>query len=191
MLAELAHGGRALELGIGSGRIALPLAERGIEVHGIDASEAMISRLRARPGGQALPVTLGNFADVQVGEFSLIFVVFNTFFGLQTQEDQLRCFRNVADHLKDDGVFLIETFVPDMKRFNDGQELRAYAVTTEHVTLQISQHDPVTQHLKSQFVVFRNNDLSELQRNERKDGGLKSKNYSIQMGARDLFRRCE
>ena len=160
MLAELADGGRALELGIGTGRIALPLAERGIEVHGIDASEAMTSRLRARPGGQALPVTLGNFADVQVeGEFSLIFVVFNTFYGLQTQEDQVRCFRNVADHLKDDGVFLIEAFVPDMKRFNDGQEVRAYAVTTEHVSLQISQHDPVTQHLKSQFVVFRNNDL--------------------------------
>jgi SAM-dependent methyltransferase len=158
LLAELAQGGRALELGIGTGRIALPLSQKGVEVHGIDASEAMISRLRARPGGEALQVTLGNFADVEVeGKYSLIFVVFNTFFALLTQEDQVRCFRNVADHLYENGVFVIEAFVPDMKRFNDGQEVRAYSVTPEQVSLQISQHNPGAQRLKSQFVVFRNN----------------------------------
>src|SRR5438045_3096199 len=106
-LAGLAHGGRALELGIGTGRIALPLAARGIEVHGIDASPGMIARLRAKPGGAALPVGLGDFAEVAVeGRFSLVFVVFNTFFTLPSQEAQVRCFRNVAAHLADDGVFV-------------------------------------------------------------------------------------
>jgi SAM-dependent methyltransferase len=160
LLVELAQGGRGLELGIGTGRIALPLTQKGVEVHGIDASEAMISRLRARSGGEKLQVTLGDFADVEVeGKFSLIFVVFNTFYALLTQDDQVRCFRNVADHLDDNGLFVIEAFVPDMKRFNDGQEVRAYSVTTEQVSLQISQHNPATQRLKSQFVVFRHNDL--------------------------------
>src|SRR6266571_6023919 len=99
-LAELAGTGPALELAIGTGRVALPLAARGIEVHGIDASEAMVSKLRARPGGESIPVTMGNFADVPVeGEFPLVFVVFNTFFALLTQEEQVRCFRNVAAHL--------------------------------------------------------------------------------------------
>lgn len=156
-LADLAKGGRVLELGIGTGRIALPLAARGNEVHGIDASEAMVSKLFARPGAESIPVTMGNFADVNVdGEFSLVFIVFNTFYGLVTQEEQVRCFRNVALHLEDRGKFLIEAFVPDTKRFTGGQELRTYAVTTEQVSLQASQHDPVNQRLRSQFVVLKN-----------------------------------
>ncbi|HSB12147.1 MAG TPA: methyltransferase domain-containing protein [Blastocatellia bacterium] len=156
-LAELAGGGPVLELGIGTGRIALPLAARGVEVHGIDASEAMVAKLRARPGGDSIPVTMGNLADVQVeGEFSLVFIAFNTIFALLTQEEQVRCFHNVARHLKEGGAFLTEAFVPDMKRFTGGQDLRTYAVTTEHVSLQASQHDSVHQRLKSQFVVIRN-----------------------------------
>lgn len=159
-LAELAQGGRALELGIGTGRFALPLAARGIEVHGIDASEAMVSKLRARAGGESIPVTMGNFAEVQVeGEFSLVFIVFNTFFGLRTQEEQVRCFRNVAAHLAEGGIFVVEAFVPDIKRFIGGQDLRTYAVTTEQVSLQASQHDPVLQRLKSQFIVFKNDQV--------------------------------
>lgn len=156
-LVELAEGGRALEMGIGTGRVALPLAARGIEVHGIDASEAMVTKLRARPGGEAISVTMGNFADFQVeGEFSLVFVVFNTFFGLQTQEEQVRCFRNVADHLADGGTFVLEAFVPDLKRFTGGQEVRTREVTSEHVSVQISLHDPVLQRVKSQHVVLTN-----------------------------------
>src|SRR2546430_3888350 len=94
VLAELAHSGRALELGIGTGRIALPLAARGVEVHGIDASPKMVERLRAKPGGAQVPVTFGDFADVAAdGAFDLVFIVFNTFFALLTQEDQVRCFR--------------------------------------------------------------------------------------------------
>lgn len=159
-LTELAQGGRVLELGIGTGRIALPLAARGIEIHGIDASEAMVSKLRERPGGDAISVAMGNFADVQVeGEFSLVFVAFNTFFALLTQEEQVRCFHNVAAHLKEGGTFVLETFVPDMKRFTGGQEVRAHAVTTEHVSIQVSQHDPVRQRVKGQFVVLRNDQV--------------------------------
>ena len=113
-LAQLAGVGRALELGIGTGRVALPLAERGVEVHGIDASEAMVNQLRAKPGGDAIPVSIGDFADFRVdGSFALVFVVFNTIFGLTTQEAQVQCFRCVAEHLTAGGVFLNEAFVPD------------------------------------------------------------------------------
>ena len=108
-LAELAGAGRALELGIGTGRVALPLTERGVEVHGIDSSETMVARLKAKAGGAQIPVTIGDFADVGVDEqYSLIFVVFNTFFALTSQEYQVRCFRNVAEHLTEDGLFVIE-----------------------------------------------------------------------------------
>ena len=160
-LAELAEGGRALELGIGTGRVALPLVARGIEVHGIDASEAMVTKLRRRPGAESINVTMGNFADVQVaGEFRLIFVVFNTFFGLVTQEEQVRCFQKVAARLGPGGTFVIEVFVPDMSRFQGGQELRTREVTTERVSLQASLHDPVLQRVKSQYIVFRNNQVN-------------------------------
>lgn len=160
-LAELAEGGRALELGIGTGRVALPLVARGIEVHGVDASEAMVAKLRRRPEAESINVTMGNFADVQVaGEFRLIFVVFNTFFGLVTQEEQVRCFQSVAARLGPGGTFVIEVFVPDMKRFTNGQELRTREVTTERVSLQASLHDPVSQHVKSQYIVFSNNQVN-------------------------------
>jgi len=156
-LAELAGGGRALELGIGTGRIALPLAARGIEVHGIEASEAMASKLRAKPGGASIEVTFGNFADVNVNKtFSLIFIVFNTLYALLTQEEQVRCFRNVAARLTDDGVFLLEGFVPDMTLFQKGQNVRATLVTPNRASIQASQHDPVRQRVKSQHIVFVN-----------------------------------
>lgn len=159
-LAELVQGGRALELGIGTGRIALPLSARGIEVHGIDGSPAMVSKLRAKPGGEALPVTMGNFADVDVeGEFSLIFIVYNTFFALLTQEEQVRCFRNVAGHLAAGGGFLLEAFVPDLTHFSGGQSVRATTVTSDRVSLKVSQHDAVRQRVKSQHVVIVNNEV--------------------------------
>ena len=159
-LRELAKGGRVLELGIGTGRVALPLTAHGIEVHGIDASEAMVSRLRAKPGGESIPVTMGNFVDVSVeGKFSLVFVAFNTFFALLTQEEQVQCFRNVAARLADGGVFVIDAFVPDMKRFTGGQEVRAHAVTTEEASIQVSQHDPSRQRVKGQFIVLRNDQV--------------------------------
>jgi len=104
-LAELAQGGPALELGIGTGRVALPLHRRGVEVHGIDGSSAMVEKLRDKPGGEDIPVLLGNFMEVGVsGQFPLIYIVVNTFYGLLTQEDQIRCFRNVAEHLTPEKV---------------------------------------------------------------------------------------
>lgn len=154
-LAEWAGGGRALELGIGTGLVALPLAARGVEVEGIDSSEAMVARLRAKPGGEALRVTMGDFAEVGVGgEFKLIFVVFNTFYALQTQDEQVRCFRNAAARLADGGVFVLEAFVPDASLVGRGQEVKALTVTTERVGLKVSRHDPVGQKIRSQHVVF-------------------------------------
>jgi len=112
-LAGLAGQGPALELGIGTGRVELPLAARGVEVHGIDASEAMVARLHAKPGGEAIPVTIGDFADVPVeGAFPLVFVVFNTFFALLSQEAQVRCFENAARRLAPGGAFVLQAFGP-------------------------------------------------------------------------------
>lgn len=154
-LAELAHNGRALELGIGTGRIALPLSERNVEVHGIDAASSMIARLRSKPGADRITVTQGNFADVGVdGKFALVYIVFNTFFALSSQEEQVRCFRNVAAHLTQDGCFAIEAFVPDMTRFTGGQVNWATKVTEERVELDAGQLDRATQRVVSQKVVI-------------------------------------
>ena len=154
-LAALAGGGRALELGIGTGRVALPLAERGVAVHGIDASEAMAAKLRAKPGGEAIPVVIGDFAEVAVdGTFALVFAVLNTFFALTTQEAQVRCFRRVGEHLSDDGVFLVEVFVPDPARFTGGQRLGVSGVDADSVTLEAARHDPLQQRVYSQNMVL-------------------------------------
>ena len=154
-LAELARGGRALELGIGTGRIALPLSAKGVEVHGVDAAASMISRLRSKPGGKRISVTQGSFADVPVeGEFALVYIVFNTFFALSSQDEQVRCFRNVAAHLSPDGCFVIEAFVPDLNRFTGGQVNWATKVTTDEVQLDVGQHDAAAQRVVSQKVVI-------------------------------------
>jgi SAM-dependent methyltransferase len=155
LLAGLAGAGRALELGVGTGRVALPLSERGVEVHGIDASPAMVARLRSKPGGERIQVTVGDFADVAVGgEFALVYVVFNTFFALLTQDEQVRCFRNVAARLAPGGVFLLEAFVPDMRLFEKGQTLRTSGVTADSVSLHSARHDPATQKVVSQQIVI-------------------------------------
>ena len=154
-LAELAAGGAVLELGIGTGRVALPLAERGVEIHGIDASEAMVVRLRAKPGGADIPVTIGDFAEVGVeGQFSLVFVVFNTFFALLTQDDQVRCFRNVAAHLAEGGRFVVEAFVPNLARFVRDQNCEVVRADADGVDLDVARHDRVQQRITAQHVVI-------------------------------------
>jgi SAM-dependent methyltransferase len=154
-LAELASGGPVLELAIGTGRLALPLVEHGLEVHGIDASEQMVARLRAKRGGEAIPVTIGDFADVPVKDsYRLIFIAFNTLFALLTQEDQLRCFANVAKHLSDDGVFAVEAFFPDLARFDRHQRTQTTWVDAGRVLLDASRHSPVEQRVDSQHVVI-------------------------------------
>ena len=160
LLTELARDGRALELGIGTGRIALPLMEKNVEVHGLDASPSMVDRMRAKLNGDRVPLNFGNFADVAVdGQFALVYVVFNTFFALSSQDEQVRCFQNVATHLTPGGCFLIEAFVPDLTRFDRGQTVSATNVTTDNVDLDVSQHDPVTQRVVSQKVFIKDGSI--------------------------------
>jgi len=156
LLGELAWGGPALELAIGTGRIAVPLAALGIRVDGVDLSAAMVAKLRAKPGGERLSITMGDFADVPVdGTYRLIFIVFNTLFNLLTQEDQVRCFENVARHLTDDGLFVVEAFVPTfLTRLRDDQYVDAEQVGVDRVVLDIGRHDPVTQLLDESHVVL-------------------------------------
>ena len=156
LLEQLARGGPALELAIGTGRIALPLAARGVRVHGIDLSPAMVARLRTKPGGADLPVTMGDFATVPVeGTYRLIYLVFNTLFNLLTQDEQVRCFENVALHLSEDGLFVVEAFVPTfLHRLRDDQYVDAEYVEVDHVQLDVGRHDPVAQRLDESHVAL-------------------------------------
>src|SRR5947209_14451761 len=133
-LAELARGERALELGIGTGRVALPLAARGIEVHGIELSRAMAARLRAKPGGDGIPVTIGDFTTAAAagGPFRVAYLVRNTIMNLTTQEAQVACFRNVAAHLEPGGTFVIEVVVPGLQRLPPGETLQVFAMSDTH-----------------------------------------------------------
>lgn len=153
-LEELARGGPALELAIGTGRIALPLAARGVRVDGIDLSTAMVEQLRSKPASKELNVTIGDFADVPVeGEYRLIYVVYNTLFNLLTQDDQVRCFENVAAHLTDDGVFVVEAYVPnDFYRLRNNQHVDAESVGVDKVHLDVARYDPVGQRLEESHV---------------------------------------
>jgi SAM-dependent methyltransferase len=132
-LAQLAGGGRALELGVGTGRIALPLARRGVPVHGIELSNAMVSRLRAKPGGDEIGVTIGDFATATAdGKFSLAYLVFNTIGNLTTQDAQIACFRNVARHLEPGGCFVIEVGIPELRRLPPGETFRVFDSSETH-----------------------------------------------------------
>ena len=155
-LARLAGNGPALELAIGTGRVALPLAATGVHVDGLEVSRAMVDRLRAKPGGDVLDVTIGDFADVPVeGRYPLVYLVFNTLFNLLTQDEQVRCFANVAEHLSDDGVFLVEAFVPTwLHRLRDDQYVDAERIEADRVTLDVGRHDPVAQILDESHVTF-------------------------------------
>lgn len=158
-LEELARGGPVLELAIGTGRIALPLMARGVPVDGIDLSPDMVAQLRAKPGGDKLKVMIGDFADVGVsGTYRLIYVVFNTLFNLLTQDDQVRCFENVATHLTDDGLFLVEAMSPgSFYRLPNDQYVNAEAIGVDYVRLDVARHDPVTQLLEESHVTLSDN----------------------------------
>jgi SAM-dependent methyltransferase len=151
VLAGLAGRGRALELGIGTGRIALPLARQGVEVHGIDLSRAMVARLRAKPGGDGIPVTIGDFATATAdGTFSLAYLVFNTIMNLTTQDAQVACFRNVARHLEPGGCFVIEVGEPDLRRLPPGQNTVPWQVTPTRWAFDI--YDTATQAMSSNYI---------------------------------------
>jgi SAM-dependent methyltransferase len=160
-LAELAGAGPVLELGIGTGRVAVPLAAllapNGIALHGIDASEAMVARLRERVGDTSIPVVIGDMRAVAApaGAYSLIYVVFNTFFALLDQDAQVDCFANVAARLSPGGRFVIEAFVPDLSRFEHGQRTSAVTLTVDSVDLDVVVHDAVGQRVEGQHVLIR------------------------------------
>lgn len=163
VLADLADRGPALEFGLGTGRVALPLSQRGICVHGIELSPAMVARLRAKPGAAAIGVTLGDFASTKVdGTFGLVYLVFNTIMNLTTQDQQVACFRNAAAHLRPKGRFLIEVMVPDLQRLPPGEAFRPFSVTESH--LGFDEYDVVNQGLISHHYLVA-------------DGGWESRSY--------------
>lgn len=134
-LAELAGPGSALELGIGTGRIALPLSRRGVRVHGIELSRAMAVRLHAQQGGSDIGVTIGDLASTAVGgaTFRLVYLLRNTITNLTTQEEQVAAFRNAAAHLEPGGCFVIENYVPELQRLPPGETIRVFTATPAHV----------------------------------------------------------
>jgi SAM-dependent methyltransferase len=143
-----AGGGRVLELGIGTGRVGLPLSERGVHVHGIEISADMVAQLKAKPGAERVGVTVGDFATAKVdGSFTLAFLVYNTISNLLTQDEQIECFRNVADHLAPSGCFVIELWIPELQKLASGERLRAFTATPEH--LGFDESDSAVQRVTS------------------------------------------
>jgi len=148
VLAELAGNGRALEFAIGTGRVALALSGRGVEVHGIELSKAMAAKLAEKPGADAIPVTIGDIATTRVeGSFSLVYLVFNTIGNLTSQQAQVACFRNAAAHLEPGGCFLIELLVPDLRRLPPGETMRVFHASETH--WGIDEYDVANQGLVS------------------------------------------
>jgi SAM-dependent methyltransferase len=156
LLTGLAGDGPALELGIGTGRIALPLRARGVDVHGIDASHAMVDQLRSKPGGEHVPVTMGDFADVGVdGTYTLVYVPWNTFFALTSQAAQRRCFENVSAHLAPGGTFVIDVYVPRQGRWSGTGHISPIRVDVGEVEIDVSTHDAAAQTVTMQQLVIR------------------------------------
>jgi SAM-dependent methyltransferase len=153
LLAELAGRGRALELAIGTGRIGLPLSQRGVPVHGIELSRAMVARLRSKPGGENIGVTIGDMATTRVdGSFTVAYLVFNTINNLTSQEAQVACFRNVAEHLAPDGCFVIETNVPHLRQLPPGQDILGSRASAERIVSY--RFDHATQRYSGHYVQF-------------------------------------
>ena len=147
-LAGLAGAGRALELGIGTGRIALPLAERGVRVQGIELSRAMAARLAAKPGGDGIAITIGDFSTATVdATFTVAYLVFNTINNLTTQEAQVACFRNAAAHLEPGGCFVVEVGVPELRRLPPGETMHVFSGDGSH--WGVDEYDVVDQGLIS------------------------------------------
>ena len=151
VLVELAGAGRALELGIGTGRLALPLARRGVPVHGVELSNAMVARLRAKPGGDEIGITIGDFATATVDEtFSVAYLVFNTIMNLTTQEAQVACFGNAAAHLEPGGCFVVELRVPQLRRLPPGQNVLPWQVSPERSVFY--SYDVATQAMRGHYL---------------------------------------
>ena len=153
LLSEFALHGRTLELAIGTGRVALPLAARGCRIEGIEASPLMVEKLRQKPGGHDIPVTVGDMSEVRAGgEFDFIFLIFNTLYNLTSQAAQVKCFRNAAAMLAPGGAFLIEAFVPDLTQFQNHRSVKPRHISFGALALEAAIHDPVTQRIDYQVL---------------------------------------
>ena len=153
LLSEFALPGRTLELAIGTGRVALPLAERGCRIEGIEASPLMVEKLRQKPGGHGNPVTIGDMSEVKAdGMFDFVFLIFNTLYNLTSQAAQVNCFRNAASMLAPGGAFLIEAFVPDLSQFHDHRSVKPRHVGFSSLALEAAVHDPTTQRIDYQVL---------------------------------------
>jgi SAM-dependent methyltransferase len=158
MLAEFATDGGALELGIGTGRIALPLSERGIDVEGIDLSASMVEKMRLKPGGRDIRVVLGDFASASMDRtFDVVYLVFNTIMNLTSQQEQIACFANAAAHLRPGGRFVVEVMVPDLRRMAPGESVRPFKVRPD--AFGFDEYDVANQGLISHHYRVRDNDL--------------------------------
>lgn len=154
-LSHLAGGGPVLELGIGTGRLALPLRARGLEVHGIDGSPEMVDRLREKPGGNTIPVVVGDFASAEAGcGFALVVLAVNTIFALPDQQAQVECFRNAARHLAPSGRFVVEAWVPDVGAFRHNRAVRPRILRSDTVSIETAELDPVEQIMRTTQAVF-------------------------------------
>jgi len=166
VLADLAAGGRALEFAIGTGRIALALVGRGVEVHGIELSEPMVAHLRSKPGGAGIPVAIGDMATTRIdADFTLVYLVFNTISNLLTQREQVDCFRNAARHLVPGGAFLVEVEVPRLRRLPEGERFVPFEVTSHHIG--IDEYDVAQQRLISHHTWFRGDDVERFDSHHR------------------------
>ena len=153
LLSEFALPGRTLELAISTGRVALPMAARGCRIEGIEASPLMVEKLREKPGGQDIPVTVGDMSEVRAeGDFDFIFLIFNTLYNLTSQAAQVKCFRNAVAMLAPGGAFLIEAFVPDLSQFHDHRSVKPRHVSFGALALEAAVHDPVTQRIDYQVL---------------------------------------
>lgn len=155
-LAQRVGSGRALELAIGTGRVAIPLARRGVELHGMDASPEIVEKLREKETGKDIPVTIANLADFDLGEkYSLVFLLLNSIYSLQTQEEQISCVERAAAHLEPGGQLVIEHFVPDPTRFSFHGRAHVYEVGLGHVRIEADTHDRATQHVRENHIEVR------------------------------------
>ncbi|MBW3574799.1 MAG: class I SAM-dependent methyltransferase [Actinobacteria bacterium] len=167
-LFGLAAGGAVLELGIGTGRLALPLQARGVEVHGVEASPEMVRKLREKPGGDRIPVEVEDFASADAGRrFSLVFLVANTIFALPDQAAQVACFRNAARHLAPSGRFVIEAWVPDLTGFRHNRQVRPRITRADTMSIETAELDPVAQMMRTTQAVFSNGSVRVYPANHR------------------------
>ncbi len=168
VLADLTDDRPALEFAVGTGRVALPLAARGVEVHGIELSTAMVAEMMKKPGADRIPVTIGDLATTRLdaaGSFGLVFLVFNTITNLLTQADQVTCFRNAAAHLAPGGHFVIETGIPRLQRLNPGERFLPFEVTDDHIG--IDEYDLAEQRLVSHHYWIADGDAATFESHHR------------------------